>query len=92
MTLTLYRVFVGSNNETHKLEREKIKRIADKRFKGYTFINAVGRWNGTQEKTAVIEILTEEHKDVILTARELKRELKQEAVLIQQLKTDTAFI
>jgi lipopolysaccharide biosynthesis glycosyltransferase len=63
-----------------ELEKEKIVSVASKYFEGFTLYEATGFWRGQQEKTAVIEIETDEEEKVKLLTTDLLKELKQEAL------------
>jgi hypothetical protein len=63
-----------------ELEKEKIVSVASKYFEGFTLYEAAGFWKGQQEKTAVIEIETDEEEKVKLLTTDLLKELKQEAL------------
>jgi hypothetical protein len=90
-TQKTFKLFVGSNNDTKKLEADKIKAIASKHFDGFTFYCALGFWKGKAEKTAIIELSNENKQAVLNLAEALKQELKQEAVLIQEFNTAIQF-
>ncbi len=88
----LYRVFVGSDNNTHELATDKIKSEATKLFPaGYTYYETQGVWNGGSEKSAIIEIITDFPRKVKSLARILKQDLEQQAVLIQSLTVQATF-
>ena len=86
-----FKLFVGSNNDTKKLESEKIKNITHKHFIAFTILKGVGCYKDIKEKTAIIEIITEHEKKVFQLANELKSKLKQESILIQELKVKNTF-
>ena len=73
------KLYIGSNNDTKVLEIEKIKSIMLSAQQGYTLILAKGIWKGIEEETAIIEIYGEYN---IAIVSELKRELKQDAILV----------
>lgn len=81
----LYKIYVGSNNETKKLEAQKAIQIASTYFEGFTCQNANGFWKGTAEKTLIIEIETQNKKKVIELAEELKEALYQEAIAVAKI-------
>jgi len=81
----LYKIYVGSNNETKKLEDKKAISIASKYFEGFTCQNANGFWKGLSEKTLIIEIETDDKKKVIELAEELKEALYQEAIAVAKI-------
>ncbi len=81
----LYKIYIGSNNTTKKLEDKKAISIASKYFEGFTCQNANGFWKGLSEKTLIIEIETEKKEKVIELAEELKTALYQEAIAVAQI-------
>jgi hypothetical protein len=81
----MFKLYIGSNNETNELEIQKIKGITGAVFEGFTFYEAVGYWKGLEEKTAIIEIETEEEDKIQNLIETLKKELKQEAVAVEVL-------
>jgi len=81
----LYKIYVGSNNETKKLESKRAIQIASKYFEGFTCQTANGFWKGMAEKTLIIEIETDDKKKVIELAEELKEALYQEAIAVAKI-------
>ena len=73
-----YALYIGSNNETKRLELKKIQNTLDKYLDGYTIIQAAGAWEGIHEKTAVVEIATDQDINPII--QDLKNILKQDAI------------
>ena len=76
----MFRLYVGSNNETGKLERKKIEKIVSGYFEGFTAYRAMGYWRGQKERTLIVEIETKETDKVKNLITELKKELKQQAI------------
>lgn len=74
-----YTVYIGSNNETHELELDKIKKIAGASHDGFTLYTATGQWLGTEEATAIL-IIHDEPRRVMDTIEILKTELHQDAI------------
>jgi hypothetical protein len=79
----MLKLYIGSNNETKELEIQKIKEITGAVFEGFTFYEAMGFWRGLEEKTAIIEIETEEEDKINHLIETLKKELKQEAIAVE---------
>ena len=77
----MYRLYIGSNNETKELELDKIKQVVSRYYEGFTIILATGYWKGNEEKTAVVEISTNSWDTGVL--HELKQELNQESIAYQ---------
>jgi hypothetical protein len=87
-----FRIFIGSDNQTGKLEKDRIKSLVNREFDGYTFLDAVGIWKGKEENTAIVEIVTEDKDKIDFLVRNLKADLNQEAILLQTLLTNSEFI
>ena len=81
----MYRLYIGSNNDTKELELDKIKQIVSRYYDGFTIILATGYWKGAEEKTAIVEISTDSFADSLNGAliAILRKELKQEAIGVQ---------
>ncbi len=81
----LYKLYIGSNNETKKLEAKKAITIASTYFDGFSASKIIGYWKGMQEKTLVLEIETENKKQIMALAMDLKEKLNQEAIAIAKI-------
>ena len=81
----LFRLYVGSNNATHKLESKKAINVVSKSFQGFTTSTASGYWQGKAEKSLVIEIETEDSELIKSVSKELCKELSQDAVGVAQI-------
>ena len=76
----LFRLYIGSNNKTHRLESKKAIAVVSKRFEGFTVSTGSGYWQGKPEKTLLVNIETSRQAKVFSLSRELCRELNQQAV------------
>jgi thiamine pyrophosphate-dependent acetolactate synthase large subunit-like protein len=76
----LFRLYIGSNNETGELESAKAISIIGTRFQGFTTSQADGYWQGKPEKSLVVEIESDSQEDIENTAKVLAIELKQQAI------------
>ena len=76
----LFRLYVGCNNETKKLEDKKAVKITAKQFEGFTAFKGLGYWQGKPEESLILEIETEKRKNVIKLAKDLALGLKQDAI------------
>jgi hypothetical protein len=76
----LYRLYIGSNNKTKKLESKKAIRLVSKEYKGFTSFKGLGYWNGRSEKTLIIEIEAQEKRGVLSLCKRLAKDLEQEAI------------
>ena len=81
--MRLYRLYIGSNNETGKLEQAKIQEIASRHFDGWTLYNALGAWKGQLEHSAILEIATEHSDEIVSLANELKEKLSQQSIMFE---------
>lgn len=80
-----HRLFIGANNTTGVVEKDKIVNEVSKVFDGFTCYPATGYWKGNKEKSLIVEIETGEKKKVQSMILRLKRELRQEAIGYQLL-------
>lgn len=90
-----YYIYIGSNNETHDLESDKAIKIISKYFEGFTAYEVVGYWKGSQEKTLKVEIVSDnDTKDtsMVRMIKELKHDLKQDAIMLEKITSNVAFI
>lgn len=76
----LFRLYIGSNNTTHKLETAKAKSVVNRFFEGYTISKAEGLWKGQTEKSMMIDIETDKPEAITALSKELCKELQQQAV------------
>jgi hypothetical protein len=76
----LFRLYIGSNNTTKKLESQKAVRLISKTFQGFTISKGSGYWQGKLEKNLIVEIETQKEKEVKKLGRLLCIKLKQQAV------------
>lgn len=79
MSVKTLELFIGSNNKTHKVERDKLESVLAKHHEGFTIQPAVGYWQGSREDS--VTVIVSDNKDTILsTIKELKYALKQDAI------------
>lgn len=78
-----YNLYIGANNTTGELELDKIRDILDRNFSGYTIVHSVGAWEG-QREPSVIVTLASSIDELMNTIRNLKDELAQDAIGIQE--------
>ena len=79
----LYTLYIGANNETKEVEIDKAIDIIGNEFDGFTFWNANGFWKGSQEKTLIVQIETDETDEtgtLIALIKNLKEELNQDCI------------
>ena len=82
-----YRLYIGANNTTGEVEKDKLLAILDAHFEGYTVTDSVGRWQGKNEKSVIVDIATDDRH--IVTVRvcvnQILKELSQYSVGVVQL-------
>jgi hypothetical protein len=76
----IFKLYIGSNNETKKLEKKRAVELASTYFDGFGVSQILGFWKGKAEKTLLIEIETIEKSKVLALAKTLARELQQQAI------------
>lgn len=80
-----YKLYIGSNNQTKQLELTKIKKCLGLYFTGATIYNCLGYYKGSEEKTAILEISTQNKSKIYQLIKVLKQELKQDSIGLQRL-------
>lgn len=81
----MFRLFVGSNNKTKRLELDKAVKCVARYYKGFTYYTATGFWEGVKEKSVVFEISGTKKRDIDKLSKELCNILAQQAVGIQRI-------
>jgi len=76
----LYKMFIGANNKTKRVETKKAIAFISKSFQGLTAYNSLGYWKGKAEKSLIIEIETTETKKLLKVVKDLTKVLKQQAI------------
>lgn len=76
----IFKLYIGSNNQTKKLEKKRAIDIASSYFEGFSVSQILGYWKGKAEKTLLIEIETLEKLKVIELSKTLALELQQQAI------------
>ena len=92
-----YQVFLGTNKPTGGVvttyEWSQFLKQIDATFsEGYTVQKAIGRWNGVNENTFLLTVITDELKTLQSLCQTYKDLFNQESVLIQELPTTPIFI
>ncbi len=87
-------IYIGSNNDTKILESDKAIDIITKFFDGFSTYEIIGFWKGQKEKTLKVEIVVSENDNakVVKLCKELKTELQQEAIMLEIINSNCAFI
>lgn len=88
----IYKLYIGSNNKTKKLESQKAIKTASLYFEGFSVSQILGYWQGQAEKTLLIEIETIEKSKVIQLSKQLAAELQQQAIGLVQTSEKMEFI
>ncbi|MGQ9469912.1 MAG: hypothetical protein ACUVTD_08890 [Nitrososphaerales archaeon] len=87
-----YDIYIGSNNRTRKIGeayRKKVVRWANSTFPdGYTVFRAKGYYNGFNEDSLLVSVLTEHEIELSNYVSELKRKLRQNEILLAKYEVD----
>ena len=86
------RILIGSNNKTKKLEKKKAYKIIGNYAKGFTAYETTGFYDGKEERSLVVEVDGLSGKRVNKIARNLAKDLKQEVIGVQNIKTTIKFV
>lgn len=87
-------LYIGSNNTTHELEKDKALSILANYYEGMSTSELVGYWKGQQERTLLVSIMCEAVDLTLLknVCKNLNRELDQQAIMCEILDSNTLFI
>ena len=88
----IFRLYVGSNNKTKKLEKSKAIKTTGMYFDGFSAYEIIGYWRGQAEKTLLIEIETMEKTKVLELSKKLVAKLQQQAIGMVQTEEQMRFI
>ena len=88
----IYKLYIGSNNKTKKLESQKAIKTVSLYFDGFSVSQILGYWQGQAEKTLLIEIETIEKSKIIALSKKLSRELQQQAIGVVETSQKMEFI
>lgn len=72
-------ILVGANNETGKVERERLAKILDARHQGWAIRDGLGSWQGQREESVTV-LLSDDADAIMRTMRAIVTELDQDAV------------
>jgi len=79
-------IYVGSNNNCRKIHDvylDKVKKRANETFPdGYTLIRGEGYYDGISEDSILLHAFLNYDLDLTRSLKKLKRELKQDAILL----------
>lgn len=86
--------YIGSNNHTHELEKNKALAILANSYEGMSATELVGYWKGQSERTLMVSIVCDvvDYTRVKTLCRQLNRELDQQAIMVEVLDSNTLFI
>ena len=89
-------IYIGSDNDSRRIYKDylkKVRRWADAAFpEGYTLLRGEGYYNGIREDSLIINVLSNYDSYVRGRLKKLKRELKQEAILVVKSSVDFEII
>ena len=85
-------VFVGSDNGSRRIRRDYLDRVinwANSVFpEGYTLTRGRGYYEGTEEDSLILSVLTDKRIDLRENVATLKYELGQKSILVTQYAVD----
>jgi len=86
--------YIGSNNSTHELEKDKALAILSSYYEGMSTSELIGYWKGQQEKTLLVSIVCDvvDYTQVKSICKHLNRDLNQQAIMVEVLDSNTLFI
>lgn len=86
--------YIGSNNQTHELEKDKALSILSATYEGMSTTELVGYWKGQSEKTLLVSVVCEavDYTQVKSVCKQINRELNQQAIMVEILDSNTLFI
>jgi len=90
--MIMYTLYIGSNNITGVLEKEKAITIISQYFNGFSYYEIDGYWLGKRENTLKVEIITNDNEMIILLCNTLKTRLEQDSILETYINIISNFI
>lgn len=86
--------YIGSNNETHELEKSKALAILSSVYEGMSVSEILGYWHGASEKTLLVSVVLEAVDLTVIknVCKKLNTELNQQATMVEILDSNTLFI
>ena len=86
--------YIGSNNKTHKLEKEKALSILSSAYEGMSVSEIIGLWKGEKENSILVSVMTEkaDYTQIKTICKELNRKLDQQAIMVEVLESNAIFI
>ena len=89
-------IYIGSDNDSRKIHEnylDKIRKWADATFPdGYTLVRGKGYYNGSSEDSILLHAFLNYDLDLTRSLKKLKRELKQDAILLVKSTVDLEII
>lgn len=79
----IYRLYIGSNNNTHIIDttyEQTILDIIGRTFPSFTYQRATGVFKGVSEDTMIVTIANASRDEVETCANALRTKLKQEGI------------
>ena len=89
-------IYIGSDNGSRKIDREYVDKItewANRNFPdGYTLLKGHGYYDGNQEDSVVLSVLTDYDIDVREQVAQLKQRLDQNAIAVTKYAVELEFM
>lgn len=91
-TPSVYQLFIGSNNDTGKLEMDKIIQVLKNNFQGFTIVKSKGYWRDSVENSCIVTLSTCYASALVCAVYELKAVLHQECIGVVRISDFMKFI
>lgn len=89
-------IYIGSDNGSRRIQEDYLSRVldwADSEFpEGYTVVRGRGCYEGVQEDSLVLNVLSDYDVDLREPLEELKRSLGQDSVLYSKQVVDVTLV
>lgn len=86
--------YIGSNNETGELEKDKAISILCSYYEGMNISELVGVWRGVREQSLLVSVVCEtvDYTLIKTACKKLNLELNQQAIMVEVLDSNALFI
>ena len=84
-------IFVGSDNATHHVDRDRLYAALNARYEGWTVTDAVGAWRGQREESVRLVVVDDSEQGLTAWLADLRDALHQDAIAYRVI-SDLAFV
>ncbi len=87
-------LYIGSNNVTNKMEKEKVITILNKYYERMSITDMTGIWKNKREKSIRVDIIVENIDHALLekACKEINKELSQKRITAEIIEVSCLFI